>query len=610
MSVEGKKIKIHIGQIKEAVDGLDSENQESLREAARLLVIAEMCQRGVLTPLDADDEKLSQAVISTAGKMLLDENQVKPPLIAGAAFITSMVAQKTVEILASSSSNKIFSKKEWESAKKRCCDVEDSRLLNLLELFTFTDNICHGTLTNSDGMKVLLLRVAYGNNLRACKFTDPNVPPMFKKTLDVCIDLQNILLRLRSKLNNDNGDSSLLVEGEHNAYYTSDTRLPLERLIAIAESKKNKKRAAELQLRLAQSYLPHQSAMLVTNILTAEGMQRWDSIQNAFIGEFINTGKKNETPTVELLTKAIELVNNTEDTLVTDDNLLLHKILKAALGIHYENEVAETIGERKYQESRNRVGLGSKRSTRSDFVELATRQLVSETLVADDLDDYSRDYDPMTLDKNCFDLCKHYLHNHGKSQALDLQVETSLVMKQYIERTVSKARYLATHKLKKKQELSSNVWNELFDFISLILTEFIVGKSSEDLSSQIEKATSALNELLISAAESLFIFLWMVPQTSIECVSFSFITSANNFFKLILKRRKELEVLREKKRKEIEGKILRSTSATMNKGEVRLEMCLQVARCHLLLSSIGEFLFFLDIFKIEDVSKFVFSKRI
>lgn len=610
MSVEGKKIKIHIGQIKEAVDGLDSENQESLREAARLLVIAEMCQRGVLTPLDADDEKLSQAVISTAGKMLLDENQVKPPLIAGAAFITSMVAQKTVEILASSSSNKIFSKKEWESAKKRCCDVEDSRLLNLLELFTFTDNICHGTLTNSDGMKVLLLRVAYGNNLRACKFTDPNVPPMFKKTLDVCIDLQNILLRLRSKLNNDNGDSSLLVEGEHNAYYTSDTRLPLERLIAIAESKNNKKRAAELQLRLAQSYLPHQSAMLVTNILTAEGMQRWDSIQNAFIGEFINTGKKNETPTVELLTKAIELVNNTEDTLVTDDNLLLHKILKAALGIHYENEVAETIGERKYQESRNRVGLGSKRSTRSDFVELATRQLVSETLVADDLDDYSRDYDPMTLDKNCFDLCKHYLHNHGKSQALDLQVETSLVMKQYIERTVSKARYLATHKLKKKQELSSNVWNELFDFISLILTEFIVGKSSEDLSSQIEKATSALNELLISAAESLFIFLWMVPQTSIECVSFSFITSANNFFKLILKRRKELEVLREKKRKEIEGKILRSTSATMNKGEVRLEMCLQVARCHLLLSSIGEFLFFLDIFKIEDVSKFVFSKRI
>lgn len=610
MSVEGKKIKIHIGQIKEAVDGLDSENQESLREAARLLVIAEMCQRGVLTPLDADDEKLSQAVISTAGKMLLDENQVKPPLIAGAAFISSMVAQKTVEILASSSSNKIFSKKEWESAKKRCCDVEDSRLLNLLELFTFTDNICHGTLTNSDGMKVLLLRVAYGNNLRACKFTDPNVPPMFKKTLDVCIDLQNILLRLRSKLNNDNGDSSLLVEGEHNAYYTSDTRLPLERLIAIAESKNNKKRAAELQLRLAQSYLPHQSAMLVTNILTAEGMQRWDSIQNAFIGEFINTGKKNETPTVELLTKAIELVNNTEDTLVTDDNLLLHKILKAALGIHYENEVAETIGERKYQESRNRVGLGSKRSTRSDFVELATRQLVSETLVADDLDDYSRDYDPMTLDKNCFDLCKHYLHNHGKSQALDLQVETSLVMKQYIERTVSKARYLATHRLKKKQELSSNVWNELFDFISLILTEFIVGKSSEDISSQIEKATSALNELLISAAESLFIFLWMVPQTSIECVSFSFITSANNFFKLVLKRRKELEVLREKKRKEIEGKILRSTSATMNKGEVRLEMCLQVARCHLLLSSIGEFLFFLDIFKIEDVSKFVFSKRI
>lgn len=610
MSVEGKKIKIHIGQIKEAVDGLDSENQESLREAARLLVIAEMCQRGVLTPLDADDEKLSQAVISTAGKVLLDENQVKPPLIAGAAFITSMVAQKTVEILASSSSNKIFSKKEWESAKKRCCDVEDSRLLNLLELFTFTDIICHGTLTNSDGMKVLLLRVAYGNNLRACKFTDPNVPPMFKKTLDVCIDLQNILLRLRSKLNNDNGDSSLLVEGEHNAYYTSDTRLPLERLIAIAESKNNKKRAAELQLRLAQSYLPHQSAMLVTDILTAEGMQRWDSIQNAFIGEFINTGKKNETPTVELLTKAIELVNNTEDTLVTDDNLLLHKILKAALGIHYENEVAETIGERKYQESRNRVGLGSKRSTRSDFVELATRQLVSETLVADDLDDYSRDYDPMTLDKNCFDLCKHYLHNHGKSQALDLQVETSLVMKQYIERTVSKARYLATHRLKKKQELSSNVWNELFDFISLILTEFIVGKSSEDISSQIEKATSALNELLISAAESLFIFLWMVPQTSIECVSFSFITSANNFFKLVLKRRKELEVLREKKRKEMEGKILRSTSATMNKGEVRLEMCLQVARCHLLLSSIGEFLFFLDIFKIEDVSKFVFSKRI
>ena len=184
------------------------------------------------------------------------------------------------------------------------------------------------------------------------------------------------------------------------------------------------------------------------------------------------------------------------------------------------------------------------------------------------------------------------MQNHGKSQALDLQVEASLVMKQYIERTVSKARYLATHRLKKKQELSSTIWNELFNFISLILTEFIVGKSSEDMLSQIEKATSALNELLISAAESLYIFLWMVPQNSIECVSFSLIASTSNFFKIVLKRSKELEVLKEKKRKEIEGNILRSTSATVKRGEVRLEMCSQVARCHLLLYSIGEFLFF------------------
>ena len=331
MSVEGKKIKIHIGQIKEAVDGLDSTNRESLREAARLLLVAEMCQRGVVTPLDSNDEKLSQAVINSAGKMLLDENQVKPPLIAGAAFITSMVAQKTADIIACSSSNEIFSKKQWESAKKRCCDVEDSRLLNLLELFTFTDNICHGTLTNSDGMKVLLLRVAYGNNLRACAFTDPSVPPMFKKTLDICIDLQHSLLHLRSKLNNDDDDSSLLVGGEHNAYYTSDTRLPLERLIAITESKNNKKRSTELQLRLAQSYLPHQSAMVIIDILSAEGIQRWDSIQNTFIGEYIITGKENEPPAVELLSKAIDIVNDIEDTLVSDDNLLLHKILKAAL---------------------------------------------------------------------------------------------------------------------------------------------------------------------------------------------------------------------------------------------------------------------------------------
>ena len=84
----------------------------------------------------------------------------------------------------------------------------------------------------------------------------------------------------------------------------------------------------------------------------------------------------------------------------------------------------------------------------------------------------------------------------------------------------------------------------------------------------------------------------MVPQISIECVSFSFITSTSNFFELVLKRSKELKVLREKKRKETEGNILRSTSATVNKGEVRLEMCSQVARCHLLLSSIGEFHFF------------------
>ena len=101
MSIEGKKVKLHIGKIKEAIDAaiqtVDNPS-ECLSKCVHLLLISEISQRGVVVPLDATDEKLMQAIISTAGKALLDENQVKPPLIAGAAVISAMAAQKCSEI--------------------------------------------------------------------------------------------------------------------------------------------------------------------------------------------------------------------------------------------------------------------------------------------------------------------------------------------------------------------------------------------------------------------------------------------------------------------------------------------------------------------------------
>ena len=108
MSIEPKKLKAFIGEIKECLDSLPTTADVLLiPKCYQLLLSAELCQRGVIVSLDGikqkvcsdDHSKLMSSINNTAGKALLVESDVPKPLVAGAAVVSSMVAEKLADIL-------------------------------------------------------------------------------------------------------------------------------------------------------------------------------------------------------------------------------------------------------------------------------------------------------------------------------------------------------------------------------------------------------------------------------------------------------------------------------------------------------------------------------
>lgn len=228
MSVPPPKLKAFVTAIKEQV--VEAEGT-TWKECFESLIRCEIAQRGIL--LDdttaGNTSKLFGAIQSTAGKSLLSEASSYPkPLLAGSAGIAGRLAERTATLLREEttksdgttltpSSNVLgASMTDMEATKRRCRDVDETRLLALLEL--------------ADHMSIpALWVVAEGYYYRAASF-QADVPLYWKKAWDVVTEYSS-------------------------SDITWQSAFCVEELKRVANSKNNTKRVAELNLKLAHMYL-------------------------------------------------------------------------------------------------------------------------------------------------------------------------------------------------------------------------------------------------------------------------------------------------------------------------------------------------------------------
>jgi hypothetical protein len=188
---------------------------------------AELVQRGVLFDVnDCGPDKLLDAIISTAGKPLLDDSSsaLPKPLMAAASAMAGMIAESCAALGTPEKTAVTCTSSSIQTALTRCKDVHDNRLSGLLNLLVTTEE------EKSD----MLLTVAEGYFLRAA-LIQPDSPQMWKRCLDV--------------LERQQSDESIVL---------FEAGLPLSHLISIASKKGNEKRVSELSLKLAESYLSPQ----------------------------------------------------------------------------------------------------------------------------------------------------------------------------------------------------------------------------------------------------------------------------------------------------------------------------------------------------------------
>ena len=316
----------------------------SLSTAYQTLLCLELAQRGVLVKGGAPFEEnadgsgaaeIFDAITSAAGKALFDANtdSLPKPLLAACSAVMAMAAERCADILgcviAETSSIQLDdlpadvlllgagadAKSSYESAKRRCGEVDDGRLSSLLELSTNLRPKASTpdspppkpaeTLHHLRRYRTVLLRMASGQYLRAAvEFSADDQPQMWKRCLDAVLKLNSSAQVLaHCKGNDDDNSGSNALESdvdEYSQYETSESVLPLSNLIRIASDKGNEKRASELGFRLAQSYLAGFDSIGTIDDSEMEGgdlTKLSSSVKNLFWDEFLKKKSKENTTT-------------------------------------------------------------------------------------------------------------------------------------------------------------------------------------------------------------------------------------------------------------------------------------------------------------------------
>lgn len=315
----------------------------SLTTAYQTILCLELAQRGVLVKggapfeVNGDDQKgcaaeIFDAITSTAGKALFDADtdSMPKPLLAACSAVMAMAAERCANILGSvideTSSIQldylpanllllgagVDATSSYESAKRRCSEVDDGRLSSLLDLSVNLRGPKAATPDSPPPKTVeimyhlrryssILLRMASGQYLRAAvEFSADDQPQMWKRCLDAVLKLNSSvrILQHYEDIEDDDNDGNRLEANidEYSQYETLESALPLSNLIRIARDKGNEKRASELGLRLAQSYL---AGFYSVGISDDDGGKDGDdlaklssSVKNLFWDEFLRKKSK------------------------------------------------------------------------------------------------------------------------------------------------------------------------------------------------------------------------------------------------------------------------------------------------------------------------------
>lgn len=300
------RLKAYLASVKK--DVIDSDEKD-IELALKALVLNEIVQRGVLPSSSYNDDisRVAGAALSAAGKQLLDDSSNFPkPLLAGSSAMAGMVAEYVASLVETNENS--FEFKGLEDAERRCKDVDDNRLLYLVQLLQNKEEETH----------IQLLHIAEGYYLRAASF-QPDSPQMWKKALDV-------ILAARSP---------------HGGEEPLEASYPLDNLIRIAEAKGNMKRVSDLSLRLAESWLSPKSA------------------QNPFATLFVTPFLPSLQPSIRDAKQAIQKCDMAH---FDDDGELWYKLLKLRIEIKDEEITVQEFAEEKLSAANNR-GVGKNEKT-------------------------------------------------------------------------------------------------------------------------------------------------------------------------------------------------------------------------------------------------------
>lgn len=612
MSIEPKKLKAFIGEIKECLDSLPTTSDVLLiSKCYQLLLSAELCQRGVIISLDwikqkvcSDDQsKLMSSINNTAGKALLDESNVPKPLVAGAAVVSSMVAEKLADILFSlagtgkddKSYMGLLSDTDSESVLRRCEDVTDNRFKMLLNLGrqTFIDeNFDCGSsnlITCLDSIALLVLRISLGNQFRAASFSNPDQPPMWKRCLDLCIKLQVNLLRLQKETEfSMEAKKNVPVESKdediYEAYHISDAILPLKNLIRIAEAKNNTKRVSELSLRLTESYICN-TVGIQNNIFSDKANSLWNEMNSIFISEYMLNEFNGTTNRLESITNGKESLKRFEKQHTETMTLtLLQQILCVRVELEHETQIIDILSKSRLETAKNRTGISLNSSTQQsvdNFKLEVKRDILTKSVADDEL--VVSDYDDLILESAAEQLQKSILSIQpallDQNIHEDMQNSIYNILEQHIERLVTKAqafslKWYDSKKMKKPKIIQSDVnkaWDDVANFVTPLLN--ICTRSIDDTTLSLSKMN-----LFKTACQTILIVKWMhqikSPPINLIEIATNYLSNHHAFLK-----QKSIE-----KRAKQDNIIKTSNEQQIDLALSDLENSIWAGRCHLYLS--------------------------
>jgi len=534
MSIEPKKLKNHIGDIKGCLDSLPTNpDKSSLLICFKLLLCAELCQRGIIFPLDVIKEdskdintKLMESIQTVAGKVMIDEAVVPKPLVAGAAVVSSMLAEKLSDIMFSlapdTSTMGVFTNKESESALKRCDEVNDERLKILVNLgrqdFLEDKFSASSTIKCYETVALLLLRISLGNQFRAASFSNPDQPPMWKRSLDLCVKLNLDLFRLKQE-SSYNQENRKLKRHDYNediyeAFHIADATFPLKNLIRIAESKGNSKRVSELSLRLVESLIC-QKDYITFSIFCDVGKLLWNDLNLIFVADYLPKHLTNDDSNkMSLIEEGRKTLKKIDISSIDSTKLkLLHQILSMRAECVYENQVIESVSEFRLDAAKNRAettlkSLASQSRSSNTLLLEARRDVLTNSLTETDTavnyNDSELEGAAKILQETVFSISIDTLTQTIREDMLN---DIYYCLENHIERLVTKAQAFSI-KTKKSSKCESmriganKAWVKLQSFVEGFL------QHSKELKDSHKILASQMN-LFKTASQTFFLVNWM-----------------------------------------------------------------------------------------------------